>query len=131
MTFNSSFILTCSYESTSYPCDLDWVEVRSNINEFEVGGPRFCCSTAPRVSVSDSNEIMVLFYSKQSSYYGSSGFQASFTIFGSNYFLKISVKIDLEFLKCLTLFLAPGAITTTSKTSTTTELTTTTSLSGI
>ncbi len=84
LTFNPRFSLMCSYDSANFPCDLDWVEIRSNINEFEVGGPRFCCSTAPKAIVSDNNEMMVLFYSKQNSYYGSSGFQASFSFVGSN-----------------------------------------------
>ncbi len=84
LTFNPTFRLMCSYDSASFPCDLDWVEIRSKINEFEVGGPRFCCSTAPRAIVSDSSEMMVLFYSRQNSY-GSSGFQASVSFVGSNY----------------------------------------------
>jgi hypothetical protein len=83
LTFNARFSLMCS-DSTNFPCDLDWVEIRSKINEFEVGGSRFCCSTAPKATVSDNNEMMVLFYSKQNSYYGSSGFQASVSFVGSN-----------------------------------------------
>ena len=80
LTFNSKFSVTCSSNVVA-PCSrFDWVEIRSKINEFEVGGPRFCCSTAPsKVFESDKNEMMILFYSTVTSSYNSYGFQASFT----------------------------------------------------
>jgi hypothetical protein len=46
-----------------------------------MGGPRFCCKTAPRVYQSNDNEMVVIFYSKKNSNFGSIGFQANLTFF--------------------------------------------------
>jgi hypothetical protein len=54
---------SCDISNFNKTCGSDWLEVRSVSDQFDVGGPRYCCSTVPTEIVSSSNEIIVLFYS--------------------------------------------------------------------
>jgi hypothetical protein len=86
LTFNQKFRVTCNYFNQDGTCDVDWVEIRSKINNIDINGARYCCTNLPSIVESDSNEMLVLFYSKATTNLDSIGFQAHFTFFGGTYY---------------------------------------------
>jgi CUB domain len=83
LTFVQTFKVTCDYYATYGPCDQDWLEVRTKKAEFDLGGPRFCCNIInPAVFESDSNEMLVLFYSTRNNV-DSTGFIANYEFISS------------------------------------------------
>ena len=76
-----TFKIECSPFS-SYPCEQDWVEIRSNKSELDVGNARYCCSNKPPLIESNDNEMLILFYSADKLNLNSVGFFAGYTLIG-------------------------------------------------
>ena len=75
LTISKIFSTTCDTFATYGPCDQDWLEIRDNSNYFFQGGPRYCCSQGPNMTVSFDNEMVVLFKSTVGNV-NSNGFRA-------------------------------------------------------
>ena len=82
ISFSDSFQIECS-QFLSYPCEQDWVEIRSNKSKLDVGNARYCCSNFPSITESTDNEMLVLFYSADKSNLNSIGFFAAYSFIGS------------------------------------------------
>ena len=84
LTFEKTFRVGCNYLIQDGTCDVDWVEIRSKVNNLDLSGARYCCTNGPSLVESDGNEILVLFYSKTTNL-DSTGFKANFIFLGGKF----------------------------------------------